>query len=777
MSRWWDPDEAREWFHMLDELALPRLLARAEAETLAGHGTVVTYSRKVFIPLTKLCRDVCRYCTFAVRPAQVPAPFLDLDEVLTIARAGEATGCREALFTLGDRPEARYAVAREWLAIRGYASTLDYVAAAAAAVRRETSLLPHLNPGLMSGADYAALRPHSASMGLMLESSSVRLCDPGMPHFGSPDKLPTRRLKSIRLAGEARVPFTTGLLIGIGETRLERIEALLAIRDLHATHGHIQEVIIQNFRAKDATKMRGAPEPSIDDHLWTIAAARLILGPTMTIQAPPNLRAGALADLIHAGVNDWGGVSPVTPDHVNPEAPWPHLEKLETETEDAGRHLRQRLAIGPGHARDVTRWADPLLHQSIRRAVDARGLVREGNWHAGAGDEALELMPSLVSGRDPAIKVILGLAEQGEELSRSQIARLFTAEGRDFDQVREVADGLRHDRVGKSVTYVVNRNINYTNICLYRCGFCAFSKGSTKSERGPAYNIDHAEIARRAVEAWERGASEVCLQGGIHPSYDGNTYRGIVAAVKAAVPAMHVHAFSPLEVHHGATTLGLSYEDYLGDLKERGLATLPGTAAEILSDDIRAIICPDKVDTNQWLGVMRAAHRVGLRTTATIMFGHVESYDHWAAHLIRVRDLQRETGGFTEFVPLPFVHMEAPIWRKGGTRSGPTWREAVLMHAVARIALDGAIPNIQASWVKLGPEGAAAMLRSGANDLGGILMDESITRAAGGVNGQFFDAAAMARVAASIGRPSVERTTLYRQRHPQPDPAELEHIE
>ena len=410
---------------MLDELPLPRLLARAEAETLAGHGTVVTYSRKVFIPLTKLCRDVCRYCTFAVRPSQVPAPFLDLEDVLAIARAGEAAGCREALFTLGDKPEARYAVAREWLAERGYASTLDYVAAAAAAVRRETSLLPHLNPGLMDAADYAALRPHSASMGLMLESSSDRLCEPGMPHFGSPDKVPARRLESIRLAGEAKVPFTTGLLIGIGETRLERIEALLAIRNLHARHGHIQEVIVQNFRAKDATQMRGAPEPSLDDHLWTIASARLILGRDMTIQAPPNLRGGALAELIRAGVNDWGGVSPVTPDHVNPEAPWPHLDKLETETEAAGRHLRQRLAIGPGHARDVVRWADPSLHQPIRRAVDARGLVREESWHAGAGGEAPEMMPSLVTGRDPAIKVILGLAEQGEELSRNQIARLF----------------------------------------------------------------------------------------------------------------------------------------------------------------------------------------------------------------------------------------------------------------------------------------------------------------------------------------------------------------
>lgn len=761
MTTAWDPEEALDWLARLDAVPLPHLLARAEAMTLSGHGTVVTYSRKVFIPLTQLCRDVCHYCTFAKRPSELASPFLEIDAVLAIARAGEAAGCREALFTLGDKPEARYAVARRWLAERGYANTLDYVAAAARAVLTETTLLPHLNPGLMGAAEYAALRPLSASMGLMLESASDRLCKKGGPHHGSPDKVPAVRLESIRLAGEAQVPFTTGLLIGLGETRTERIEALLAIRNLHARYGHIQEVIIQNFRAKDATQMAGSQEPLLHDHLWTIAAARLILGPEMTIQAPPNLRKGALDELVRAGVNDWGGVSPITPDHVNPEAPWPHLDKLETETEAAGRQLRQRLAIGPAFAREVTRWADPAVQTAIRRATDGRGLVREVDWHAGSGVDAPELMPSLVTGRDPQIAVALGLVEQGEELCNAQIARLFTAEGRDFDAVRTFADELRQDRVGETITHVVNRNINYTNICLYRCGFCAFSKGSTRSERGPAYNIDHAEIARRTVEAWERGATEVCLQGGIHPSYDGRTYRGIVEAVKVAVPDMHVHAFSPLEVHHGATTLGLSYEDYLADLKAAGLATLPGTAAEILSDDIRDIICPDKVNTREWLAVMRAAHKVGLKSTATIMFGHVETYAHWAEHLMQLRMLQRETGGFTEFVPLPFVHMEAPNWRRGDTRSGPTWREAVLMHAVARIALDGAISNIQTSWVKLGPDGAGVMLQSGANDLGGTLMDESITRAAGGVNGQIFDVPQMQELARSLGRPLQERSTIY----------------
>ena len=767
MTKTWNTDNASDWLEHLDAVSIPELLSRAETMTVSGHGTVVTYSRKVFIPLTKLCRDVCHYCTFAHRPSELPTPFLEPEEVLEIARAGEALGCREALFTLGDRPEDRYSVARNWLTDRGFASTLDYLAHVAALVLKETGLLPHLNPGIMNAQDYAILRPLSASMGLMLESSSDRLCEKGMPHYGSPDKLPSVRLESIRFAGEAEVPFTTGLLIGIGETRLERIEALLAIRDLAERYGHIQEVIIQNFRSKADTLMRDAPDLPLDEHLWTIAAARLILGPDMTIQAPPNLRDGSLSQLVRAGVNDWGGVSPVTPDHVNPEAPWPHLEKLETETEAAGRHLRQRLAIGPAFARDVTRWADPALQTAIRRSVDSRGLVRENSWHPGAGDEAPELMASIVTGRDPQIAISLGLVAQGEELGKAQIARLFTAEGRDFDHVRAFANELREDRVGEAITHVVNRNINYTNICLYRCGFCAFSKGSTRSERGPAYNIDHQEIARRTVEAWERGASEVCLQGGIHPSYDGRTYRGIVEAVKAAVPQMHVHAFSPLEVHHGATTLGLSYEDYLTDLKEAGLATLPGTAAEILSDDIRSVICADKVNTQEWLSVMRAAHKVGLPSTATIMFGHVETYDHWAEHLLQLRMLQQETGGFTEFVPLPFVHMEAPNWRRGETRSGPTWRETVLMHAVARIALDGAISNIQTSWVKLGPDGAAAMLQSGANDLGGTLMDESITRAAGGVNGQIFDVPQMQLLADGLGRPLRERSTVYGQRSDQ----------
>jgi FO synthase len=744
------------------DLGISDLMQRSNEMTLAGPGAIVTYSRKVFIPLTQLCRDVCHYCTFATTPRKIGQAYLSRDEVLAIARAGVAAGCREALFTLGDRPEARYGAARAALTGLGHPNTLSYLREMAEAVLTETGLLPHLNPGLMDDADYAALRPVSASMGLMLETTSDRLSAKGGPHHGSPDKLPARRLAAIAAAGRAGVPFTTGLLIGIGETRAERVEALVAIRDLQRTPGHIQEVIIQNFRAKPGTRMAQHPEPSLEEHLWTIAVARLILGPQMTIQAPPNLHGPEdLAALLRAGVNDWGGVSPVTPDHVNPEAPWPHLDALEEATAAAGRVLRERLAIGPAFARDPDRWLDPALARVVRRSVDARGLPVVDGWHPGTG----EPMPvERVSGktvRSDSLRAILSRATAGDRLASADIVRLFEADGPDVALVADAADALRREVAGEAVSFVINRNINYTNICLYKCGFCAFSKGSTKAERGPAYRLDLEEVGRRAAEAVERDATEVCLQGGIHPDYDGNTYLDVLRAVGAAAPSIHIHAFSPLEVTHGAATLGLPLEDYLTRLKQAGLSTLPGTAAEILDDEVRAIICPDKVDTAQWLEVMRTAHRVGLRTTATIMFGHVEGYEHWARHLLLVRDLQEETGGFTEFVPLPFVHMEAPIWRKGRARSGPSARETLLMHAVARLALHPLIPNIQASWVKLGGEGAVAALRAGANDLGGTLMDESITRAAGGQNGQLCDPERMAALAALAGRHARQRTTLY----------------
>ncbi len=745
----------------LGHVALADLAVASEASTVAAFGPLVTYSRKVFIPLTKLCRDVCHYCTFATTPRHVATAYLSRDEVLAIARAGSAAGCREALFTLGDRPEVRYSAAREALAALGHATTLSYLGEMAAAVLAETGLLPHLNPGLMDAADYAALRPVAASMGLMLETISDRLSGAGGPHEGSPDKIPARRIEAIEAAGRAQVPFTTGLLIGIGETRAERVAALVAIRDIQAKYGHIQEVIIQNFRAKPGTRMAAHPEPSLDEQLWTVAVARLILGPGMTIQAPPNLQPDGLAALLRAGVNDWGGVSPVTPDHVNPEAPWPHLDDLERATIATGRILRERLAIGPAFAKAPDRWLEPALATAVRRAVDARGLPILDGWHPGTGEPMPIDQPRGHTVASDRIDAIIARAGAGERLGIAEIARLFEADGPDATRIFEAADALRGAVAGDAVTYVVNRNINYTNICLYKCGFCAFSKGTAREMRGPAYRLDMAEVGRRAAEAVERGATEVCLQGGIHPDYDGNTYLDVLNAVRAAAPDIHIHAFSPLEVTHGAATLGLSLEDFLLRLKAAGLATLPGTAAEILDDEIRAIICPDKLDTAAWLEVMRTAHGIGLRTTATIMFGHVEGYANWARHLLAIRDLQQETGGFTEFVPLSFVHMEAPIWRRGKSRSGPSARETLLMHAVARLVLHPLIPNIQASWVKLGAEGVVAALRAGANDLGGILMDESITRAAGGQNGQICDPARMHELAAVAGRFARQRTTVY----------------
>lgn len=746
----------------LTAMPLSDMMASAELATIGHHGALVTYSRKVFIPLTRLCRDVCHYCTFATTPSRAGNAYLNRDQILAIARAGVDAGCREALFTLGDRPEARYAAARSALAALGHPDTLSYLREAAELVYRETALLPHLNAGIMDHADYLALRPVAASMGLMLETSSPRLSARGGPHFGSLDKDPAIRLTAIEAAGRARIPFTTGILIGIGETRAERIEALVAIRDLHRSHGHIQEVIVQNFRAKPGTQMASHPEPSLEEYLWSIAAARLILGPAMTIQAPPNLQEPqALPHMLAAGVNDWGGVSPVTPDHVNPEAPWPHLEALSAATASAGRILVERLAIGADYARNPDLWLDAELRPAVRRAVDARGLPMIDAWRAGA-----QTAPPVIASfgktlESSAYDERVARARAGERLGIDDIAALFHADGPDVARIADAADILRQEIAGEPITYVVNRNINYTNICLYRCSFCAFSKGGTHDLRGPAYLLPDEEVGRRAAEAVARGATEVCMQGGIHPQFDGHTYHRLLQAVRASAPDVHIHAFSPLEIMHGARSLEQPLDSYLGRLKAAGLSTLPGTAAEILDDEVRAIICPDKVSTREWLDVMRTAHEVGLKSTATIMFGHVDRYEHWARHLLAIRDLQEQTGGFTEFVPLPFVHMEAPMWRKKKARSGPSFREALLMHAIARLVLHPLISNIQASWVKMGPEGVDAALRAGANDLGGTLMDESITRAAGGQHGQICGIEQMTAIAARTGRPLRQRTTTY----------------
>jgi len=753
--------------HRLLSAPLDDLTAEARGLRDARGRERMTYSRKVFIPLTQLCRDVCRYCTFAKAPRRLASAYLSPDEVLQIARDGAAAGCKEALFTLGDKPELRYAAARDALEALGFATTVEYLEHVAGRVLAETGLIPHINAGVLTADDYDRLRRVSGSMGLMLESASERLCMRGGAHFGSPDKQPVVRLASIDAAGAAAVPFTSGLLIGIGETRAERIDALILLRALHRRHGHLQEVIIQNFRAKPGTGMADWPEPSEEELLWTVAAARLVMPADVSVQSPPNLNPGRTGALIAAGLDDWGGISPVTIDHVNPEAPWPEIDALAAECAVAGRPLAERLTAHPAFVQDAARWLDPGVAKAVRRLADSEGLARDTAWSPGVAEAApgtperpLGIAPAL--GSSAGLDAVLARAAAGQTLAEADIVRLFSARGAAAEAVVACADELRRSVSGETVTYVVNRNINYTNICTYSCSFCAFSKTSAKAGlRDTPYDLPLEEIQNRVREAWAKGATEVCLQGGIHPGYTGDTYIAILRAVKAAQADMHVHAFSPLEVSQGAATLGMPVADYLRRLKDEGLGSLPGTAAEILDDEVRAHICPDKLSTAGWLAVVGAAHEVGLPTTSTIMFGHLDRPEHWARHLLAIRRQQFATGGFTEFVPLPFVHMASPVYLRGQARRGPTWRESVLMHAVARIVLHGAIGSIQASWVKLGLDGAAALLNAGVNDLGGVLMNESISRAAGAAHGQELSVADLERAAASAGRPLRQRTTLY----------------
>ena len=765
---------------------LPELLAEASRIRRLAFGDRITYSPKVFIPLTRLCNDTCGYCTFAQAPANVDKLYLDPDDVLNIARAGARMGCHEALFTLGERPEDRYEVARDWLRMRGYDSTVHYVAAMAAMVLQETGMLPHANCGALRADELAVLRPVSPSQGMMIESLDAGLdC-----HRLAPDKEPARRLNTLEAAGELQIPFTTGILVGIGESRQDRIDALLAIAVSHERHGHVQEVIVQNFVPKARTAMRGVVACPGEEELWSIAVARILLPPSIHLQAPPNLT-DDFAVLLDAGIDDWGGVSPVTADHVNPERPWPALDLLQEATEGRGLALAPRLTIYPEFVHAPERWIDAGLRFSVMDRSDAEGLARDDpgaffpekvshfvntddgadvvligdkstGWYSGASVAPHTMVPggdAYASGR---IREILDAALIGELPGLDDIVTLFSARGPQVSAVAEVANELRARTVGDVVTWVHNRNINYTNVCTFKCKFCGFSKGPLSLNlRGKPYLLTLEDIAERVREAWELGATEVTLQGGIHPDFDGDYYIDVCRAVKEAAPDIHVHGFTALEVTEGARRLGEPLDVYLRRLMDAGLRSLPGTAAEILDDDIRAILCPDKIKTEQWLECHRVAHEVGLRSNVTIMHGSVEQPVHWARHLILTRDLQRQTGGFTEFVPLPFVHMASPIYLQRKSRRGPTFREVVLMHAIGRIAYGDLIPNIQASWVKIGVEGVRQLLQAGVNDLGGTLMNENISRAAGATHGQGKTPTDLADLVAPLGRPMAQRSTLY----------------
>ncbi|MGB0112245.1 MAG: 5-amino-6-(D-ribitylamino)uracil--L-tyrosine 4-hydroxyphenyl transferase CofH [Ilumatobacteraceae bacterium] len=771
---------------LLLSASLDELMAAARAVRDERFGTRVTYSPKVFIPLTQLCRDTCDYCTFAQPPARVESPYLSIPQVLEIAKAGAAAGCHEALFTLGERPELRYPQAADWLREHGHASTVEYVAAAAAAVLEKTGLLPHANAGALHADELASLRPVSASQGMMLETLNGELdC-----HRGAPDKVPARRLETLEAAGDLAIPFTTGILVGIGESRQDRLDALRAIADSHRRHGHVQEVIVQNFLPKLVSGMRGAPACPSDEMLWSVAAARLILPIDVHLQAPPNLT-DDFGSLLAAGIDDWGGVSPVTADHVNPERPWPDLDRLRDITEAAGHVLAPRLTIYPEFALDPDRWLDPAMRFPVLDRADAELLGRDDPgahfpekvsgtrdtgdgaevilvgprstaWYSGASEEPPTLIPAPPRPVRGAVAEVLAGIDLGQEPGLDEIVALFEARGPEVGAVTAAADELRAATVGDTVTWVHNRNINYTNVCTFKCRFCGFSKGPLSLNlRGNPYLLTLDDIAARCAEAQALGATEVTLQGGIHPDFDGDYYIDVCRSVADAAPGMHIHGFTALEVTEGAKRLGEPLDVYLRRLMAVGLKSLPGTAAEILDDGIRETLCPDKINTEEWLFAHETAHSVGLGSNVTIMFGAVEQPVHWARHLIATRDLQKRTGGFTEFVPLPFVHMASPIYLQRRSRRGPTFRETLLMHAVGRLAYRGQIDNIQASWVKIGVNGVRQLLQSGVNDLGGTLMNENISRAAGATHGQGLEPDDFADIVAPLGRPLRQRSTLY----------------
>ncbi|MDI3423744.1 bifunctional FO biosynthesis protein CofGH [Streptomyces luteolus] len=791
----------------LEDLAASAARVRDAGLEAAGRAGVLTYSKSIFVPLTRLCRDRCHYCTFATVPGKLRRAghgmFMSPDEVLDLARRGAELGCKEALITLGDKPEDRWPEAREWLDAHGYDDTIAYVRAISIRILEETGLLPHLNPGVMSWTDFQRLKPVSPSMGLMLETTAERLwSEPGGPHHGSPDKAPAVRLRHLEDAGRSSVPLTSGLLLGIGETPQERAESLFALRRISRAYHGIQELILQNFRAKPDTAMRGMPDAELDDLVATVAVARHIIGPSGCLQAPPNLVDDEFARLIAAGVDDWGGVSPITPDHVNPERPWPQIEQLAAKSAESGFRLEERLAVYPEFIQRGEPWIDPRVLPHVRaladpetglanpdaevrglpwqepedsfvpsgrtdlhRTIDTEGRTSDrrddfdevyGDWESLREQAAPGMVPSRI---DTDVRAALRVAaDDPTRLTDDEALALLHAEGPALDALCQVADDVRKSVVGEDVTYIVTRNINFTNVCYTGCRFCAFAQRRTDAD---AYTLSLDQVADRAQQAWDVGAVEVCMQGGIHPDLPGTAYFDIARAVKERVPGMHVHAFSPMEVVNGATRTGLSIRDWLAEARAAGLDSIPGTAAEILDDEVRWVLTKGKLPAATWIEVIRTAHELGIRSSSTMMYGHVDQPRHWLGHFRTLAAIQRETGGFTEFVTLPFIHTNAPVYLAGIARPGPSTRDNRAVTAMARLLLHPHIPNIQTSWVKLGTEGAAEMLRSGANDLGGTLMEETISRMAGSSYGSYRSIEDLVAIADAAGRPAKPRTTLY----------------
>lgn len=740
---------------------------RDEGLDRAGRPRVITYSRKVFVPLTTLCRDRCHYCIFVDTPGQLallrkPA-YMSPEQVLAVVRQGQALGCKEALLTLGDRPEERWPEARAWLDEHGFASTIDYVAHIARLITAETGMLVHANPGVMHPDELAALRPVSPSMGMMLETTSRRLYEePGQVHFGSPDKDPALRLSVIDDAGAAGIPFTTGILVGIGETVRDRAESLIALRDSDDRHGHVQEVIVQNFRAKPRTAMQGAPDADMHEYLATVAVARLVFGIDMRIQVPPNLSdPRELGLLIEAGIDDWGGVSPLTADHVNPERPWPQIDDLAAQTAASGYVLRERLTAHPEYVAAADRWIDPALHAPVRALADATGLAAdviprgrvapttepEGE-SAEGGSAAAEASSvhvlSSPGGGDPGVKRLAERAASTPlDLDDDDWVRLLRATGSEVDDLAAAADDARRYTVGEPVTLVRNRNLTST--------------GFRRGGRTGAGEFDLDDAVTIAADAADLGATEVCIQGSLLPTEDPSAYLDLVRAVKRGAPGIHVHAYRPADVRDLADRGGLGLEGALAAMRDAGVDTVPGTGVKILSERVRALVAPGDLEIDRWVEGITAAHRAGFRSTSVLFYGHVETAEERIAHLRRLREIQAETGGFAEFVPIPLPGGDVPL-----VEGRSMIDEHRAMVAVSRLALSGSIAHVQIPWTRVGRETTAVLLRSGGDDLGGTLYDGRVLPDTGIEQGLELPVPAAERLARSLMRPFRLRTTDYR---------------